>query len=479
MIHCHNHTDLGSNIRLTDSIIKVPQLIKRAVELGNQGVAITDHESVCAHVDALKEVKKGKENGTIPKDFKLILGNEVYLVDDLSYVPGKTKFWHFILLAKDEIGHWQLRNLSSIAWDNSFYTGKMERVPLLKEQLRAVVEENPGHLIACSACLGSELDGYLLQGNFKEALNFIGWCIEVFGRENYFMEMQPSDSEDQITANEGIYKISQAYHIPYVITCDSHYLKKEDRIFHEAFLKSKEEEREVDEFYATTYMLDENEIHSYMDDVIGSEAVDVGLQHTLLIGSMIEEYDLAHDVIVPDAEIPEFELQHIFQNYYDEYPYIAKYANSDNIYDRYLLYLIEKGFMEKGYYEGISPKDFYERINRIEVELSEMWKVTQKIKTSISSYYISTLDIINTMWNEGDSLVGIARGSVTGMYTMYLIGLIQMNPLQWGLPYWRHISWQKAELSDLKKSACIVIYMPKCGELRNLRCAQVLTVSVK
>jgi len=78
-----------------------------------------------------------------------------------------------------------------------------------------------------------------------------------------------------------------------------------------------------------------------------------------------------------------------------------------------------------------------------------MWKVTEKIQTSISSYYITTLELIEIMWNEGDSLVGVARGSVTGMYTMYLIGLIQMNPIKWGLPHWRHISWQKAELSDV------------------------------
>ena len=78
---------------------------------------------------------------------------------------------------------------------------------------------------------------------------------------------------------------------------------------------------------------------------------------------------------------------------------------------------------------------------------------------------------MNIMWEEGDSLVGVARGSVTGMYTMYLIDLIQMNPLDWGLPHWRHISHEKAELSDLKKSAYIVIYMTKCGEPINMGCA--------
>ena len=85
MIHLHCHSDY-SNIRLIDCINKIPRLIKRAVELGNSGIAITDHESVSGHVKAIQTVKKGKENGTIPKDFKLILGNEIYLVNSLEEV---------------------------------------------------------------------------------------------------------------------------------------------------------------------------------------------------------------------------------------------------------------------------------------------------------------------------------------------------------------------------------------------------------
>lgn len=77
----------------------------------------------------------------MPQDFKLILGNEAYLVDSLeevrdSYQPGKTKFPHFLMLAVDEKGHEQLRVLSSKAWENSFYTGTMERVPTVKKMLK-------------------------------------------------------------------------------------------------------------------------------------------------------------------------------------------------------------------------------------------------------------------------------------------------------------------------------------------------------
>ena len=105
MIHEHVHTDY-SNLRLTDSINKVQAVIDKAVSLGNKGIAITDHESVSGHVQALIRVKQGKKDGKIPEDFKLILGNEIYLVNSMeevkdNYQSGVTKFWHFILLAKD------------------------------------------------------------------------------------------------------------------------------------------------------------------------------------------------------------------------------------------------------------------------------------------------------------------------------------------------------------------------------------------
>ena len=117
--YLHNHTDHGSNLRMLDCINKVPALIDRAVELQAYGLAVTDHESLSAHVQALKYVKEGKEKGTIPEDFKLILGNEIYLVNSLeevrnNYISKETQFWHFIILAKDLVGHKQLRELLSL-----------------------------------------------------------------------------------------------------------------------------------------------------------------------------------------------------------------------------------------------------------------------------------------------------------------------------------------------------------------------------
>ena len=142
----HNHTAVGSNIRLIDSINKPEDLIDKAIELGLSGIAITDHECLSAHVEAEKHMKKIKEQHP---DFKLALGNEIYLVDERK--PGQ-KYYHFILIAKDAVGHRALRELSSRAWMNSYVDRRLERVPTTKEELAEVVQKYKGHLIATTAC---------------------------------------------------------------------------------------------------------------------------------------------------------------------------------------------------------------------------------------------------------------------------------------------------------------------------------------
>lgn len=509
-VDTHVHSEY-SNLRMLDCTNKITQLIDRAVELGDCGMAITDHESISGHVKLVQYVKKGKEKGTIPQDFKLMLGNEIYLIDEICERPegGKyclTPFYHFILIAKDEIGHRQLRELSSNAWERSFFNGKIERVPTLKEDLSRVVKDKPGHLIATTACIGGELGKTILQINRgceldlpfdvddpvfineeKEHLEqFIKWCVDLFGEDLYF-EMQPSEGEEQNIVNQKIIELSNLYGVKPIVATDVHYLRKEDRAVHEAYLNSREDkERELADFYATTYMMSPEEIHEYMDKYIGQDLVSEALANTLEIGDKVEEYDLYCPTIVPAAEIPEFEVEHLFSGYYDRCEYIKKFAYSDNVYDRYLLKLIEDGFYEKIPFKTFSKEKFFEYIDRIEIELKEMWLVTLEINTSISSYYLTTRELIEIMWNEGDSLVGVARGSVTGMETMYLIGITQLDPIPWKLPHWRHISHEKADLSDVdidtqqnRRAQIIEAVKQKRGERKVLNCSTFKTEGSK
>lgn len=446
----HAHTEY-SNLRLLDSTNKLSKLIDKAIEIGLKGIAITDHDCVSGHVKAIQKQKKLYEQGA---DFKIILGNEIYLIDSLedvrdNYQPGSTKFYHFILLAKDAIGAEQIRRISSSAWENSFYTGKMERVPTVKSTLAKIIGNEKGHIIASTACAGGELAHWIFKNNPNRCLEFLDWCQDVFLEENFFLEMQPNDSEEQSKINKTIIKISDQLGIPYIITTDAHYLTADQSLVHEAYLNSREDgSRETAEFYRTCYLMTAEEIHQWMDEQVGKECVDTALANTNRIGEMVEFFDLEHPTIVPDAEVPEFEVGHLFKRWYKDYEYIEKFAYSDNKYDRYLLKLIEDGYVKK-IPRNTTTEQFYEHLARIDIELKEMWLVTEKLNTSISAYYITTLDLVNTMWEEGDSIVGVARGSVTGMFTMYLIGITQLNPLPYNLKHWRHISHSKIELSDV------------------------------
>lgn len=465
IIYCHNHTDGGSNLRLTDSTVKIDKLIDRAVELGAKGVAVTDHESVSMHIKAIQKYKKLREEKKIDDDWKLILGNEIYMVDDQcctkeNYISGETKFYHFILLARDKEGHKQIRELSSLAWDNSYSTGKMERTPIGKSDVKRIIKGN--HIIGSTACLGGELPHLLLLLQWSEQNNrgdlidyykrkiddFLKWCIDVFGRDYFFIEIQPSDTPDQIEFNKRAIEIAKSYDLKWIVATDTHYLKKEDRKIHSAYLNSKEEDREVDDFYSSTYMQSIEEIKNYLS-YLDDEDVDKAINNTLLIGEMVEFYDLKSNVIVPRIELPKFEVQHLFAKAYDRYPYIKNFAYSNDEQDRYMLKLIEDGFIKKLWVEGLSHDYFHKILDRINVELGEIWEIANTINANMSSYYITTRQIIDIMWNEGDSLVGVARGSVTGFLTCYLIDITQLNPMVWGLPHWRHLTASRPEFPDV------------------------------
>ena len=159
----HNHT-YYSNIRLLDSINKPKDLIDTAIKLGLSGVAITDHECLSAHMEVNQYAKEIKKEHP---DFKIALGNEIYLVDDRS---RNQKYYHFLLIAKDAIGHKALRELSSIAWYNVYTDRRMERVPLLKDQLARVISQYRGNVMATTACMGGELSTLALKIYSKKTL---------------------------------------------------------------------------------------------------------------------------------------------------------------------------------------------------------------------------------------------------------------------------------------------------------------------
>ncbi|EGQ1687386.1 PHP domain-containing protein [Staphylococcus pseudintermedius] len=478
----HNHS-YYSNLRLTDAITSPRQLIETAKQYGYKGMSITEHESLSSAVDMIKTVKEMKASGELREDFRMLLGNEIYLVDSLeevrdNYESGKTKFPHFCLIAKNRKGFEALSKLSTQAWKNSFFSSSiMERVPTEKGYLREVAQsdEYKGTLMASTACAGSPVNIYLqekmlmeqtfdkekIQEAHNKARNEIQWCIDTFGKDDFYIELQPADSPMQRYLNENLLEFAKEFDLKYIVACDTHYANKSHATIHAAFLNSKNEEREVEEFYKYTYMHSVDDIYKQMAYYLGDDVVKQALETTTELYNKSEDYDLAHSPIIPRAEIPEFELKHLFKPAYDKYKSLERLAYSDKKDERYMLHLLEEGYLRELHKEDITKEEFHQILARLDIEMEEILGVGDKINQTVSSYYITVRDIINTIWEEdtcngySGSLVGSGRGSSGGFLSLFLLGITQVNPLEHkNMPHFRHLHKSRQDFPKLLGIKC-------------------------
>ncbi len=443
----HNHTDY-SNLRLIDSINTVPKLIDRAFELGLKGVAITDHESVSGHIKAINHYKKNYKD----KDFKLILGNEIYLTRNNLTADNHQKgerFYHFLLLAKNKKGHKQLRQLSSRAWSRSYMKNLM-RVPVFWDDLEEIVGKDPGNIVATTACLGGLPGTFFLNGEYEKIQPVLEASKNLFGKDNFFIEIQPSNQTEQISFNK--YMIDNYWSkYNFVFTTDSHYLKKEDQELHRWFLQSKTSaSREVDDFYSSAYCMSFDEIKDYFKGYISEEKINTMLENTNSIGDSIEFYELSHPQIVPKIKYEDiFEKESIEviinlfeQNSLESFSYLNKFIKAPETQaDDYLIKLILQGYYEKIYALDTDAEEVpeYDRMKRLDYELEQIYETSVKIEQSLSDYFITMSKMIDVIWNDADSIVGPGRGSASGFLINYLAGITQLDPMtqELYLPPWR------------------------------------------
>src|SRR5690606_35431538 len=148
-----------------------------------------------------------------------------------------------------------------------------------------------------------------------------------------------------------------------------------------------------------------------------------------------------------------------FKEGYDRYPYIKKMAFSDSDQDRYLIHLIEEGFLELIWSPELSKEEFHETLARINLELGELWEISLKMNQSMGSYYVTVQEIIKIAWadecgddsREEGTLVGVGRGSASGYILNYLLKITAINPLKYGveMPHWRHFEQMRGDVSAL------------------------------
>ena len=423
----HNHTQY-SNARLRDCIIKEDDLIKYAVELGHEVVAITDHESVMNAVKVEKIYKKVKEKNP---SFKVIFGNEIYLcrngLNSTNFIAGQDKYYHFILLAKDPVGHQQIREISTRAWNRSYMARGMRRVPTYYQDLIDIIKANPGHVVGCTACLGGALGTQLMK--YKETKSeelygkIIGWCEQmewIFGADNFYLELQPSESLEQTYVNRMLIDIANNHHLRYIISTDSHYLKKEDAAIHAAYLNAQDGDREVSSFYATTYMMNTEELESHLD--LTEIELEEAYRNIRSIAAMCEDYSLMKALKIPALQWKEPRTKYVEDKWCKKMPTLMKFKQSDYYGDVVLARAIIDRLIDE---PSLQTQAVYEAI---EDNLDKTWESSLVNKTHWSAYFLNLQRIIDVCWEAG-TLVGCGRGSGVGFILLYILGITQINPL--------------------------------------------------
>lgn len=449
----HNHSDY-SNLRLRDSINRIEDLIDYAIDLGQEVIAFTEHEAISNAIKIEKYYNKIKKNNP---NFKVILGNEIYLcrngLNGETYDRNNDEFYHFILLAKNKKGHEQIRELSTRAWINhSFKTGKMTRVPTWYSDLKEIIKKDPGNIIGATACLGGNLPKKILK-YYNENLGaefyyqeILKWCQDMknlFGENNFYLELQPANNQEQIIVNKELIKLSKNLNIPYIITCDAHYLKKEDAPIHKAYLTSQEGDREVDDFYATTYLQSTEDVENYLS-YLSREELNEAYKNILKIKNMCEDYSLLRELKIPSLEWKKPTVDIISNYYLENIPNLNLFLNSefngDNILAKMVVSKLEKT-------PRLKTKEIFDEINQ---NLEVTWKSSEVNKTHWSAYFLNLQKIIEVCWDSG-TLVGPGRGSGVGFILLYLLDIIQINPM-WETTKcfsWRFLNPERVSVLDI------------------------------
>lgn len=470
----HNHTDF-SNLRLLDSINTPKSLIMTALTKGLAGICITDHECLSGHVEFIEAYNKIKEENP---NFKIGLGNETYIIEckeDRNY------FRHLVLVAKDMVGYQQLRELSSLAWLNHEKYRGLERVYLKKEQLFAKINENPGHIIASSACIGGVFGDKILslqqEGDIsalkQDLINEINEYKDVF-KDDFYLEVQPSHQSDQLFVNMIIKNVSNAVQVPIIFTTDSHYGTLEEKILHSSFLNSQEGDRETEDFYSTTYIMSYQEIKAYLKSTFTDQEIERMRINSLKIMDKIGEIDIFKPQQVPHVDVKD--LTH---------PGITGYQHIDNMMDceyredRYLIRYCVSELKLKGKYN----EEYLERLN---IEAEQIDLISQKLGQRLSSYFNLVQKMVVIGWETG-SFIGPSRGSALGFLVNYAMGITQIDPVKFGLSqWWRFAHESRPELADIdldfnpmKKEALMKAFRREFGEDNVINCATFGTCSAK
>ena len=272
-------------------------------------------------------------------------------------------------------------------------------------------------------------------------VNFILWCKEIFG-EDFYIECAPGGSKDQIEVNSRLVNIAAAFNVKMVVGSDAHYLKKEDRYVHEAYLNSKGGEREVASFYEYAYLQsNEEEKENLAKSGFIDAFVEQMYENSYEIYNKIEDYSLAHKQTIPHVEVTDYPKKILSPELIEEFPILASMYNSDDKIERYWVNkCVNK--LEK---IGLKNKQY---LDRLEYEADIKRTISEKLETNMFAYPVTLQHYVDLFWECG-SIVGAGRGSSCSGLNHYLLGITQLDPIKWNLPFWRYLNKERIELGDI------------------------------
>lgn len=398
--HLHLHTEYS----LLDGACRIEGLMQRVKALGQTAVAITDHGVMYGCVDFYKAAKKA--------GVKPIIGCEVYVAtrtrfDKVNRIDGSN---HLVLLCKNETGYKNLIKMVSAGFTEGFYNK-----PRVDHEL---LEEYHEGLICLSACLAGEIPQALLAGDYEKARNLARYYEDLFGKGNYYIEIQDHGLDEQRTVLPLLVRLSRETGIPLVATNDAHYLEKEDSRMQHILI-----------CIQTNKTVNDDDVLEFGTDEFYVKSTDEMYE---LFSAWPEACENTNRI----AEMCSFD----FEFGVTKLPYFVAPDGMDN--KEYFVKLCRDGLLRR--YGADVPEDIRARLD---------YEISIIDRMGYINYYLIVFDFINYAKSRGIP-VGPGRGSGAGSLAAYCVGITNIDPIKYNLLFERFLNPERVSMPDFDIDFC-------------------------